>query len=365
MAKKNNNSNFRDIKYIKLAYEQASINLGSTSTNPSVGCVVVKNNSVISSGYTSLNGRPHAEKNALEKNENYKNSDLYVTLEPCSHYGKTPACINNIIHKKIRRVIFSTYDIDERSKKKSEKKLKNKKIVVKKFILAKLAKKFYQSYFLQTTTQLPFIDAKLAISNDLFTINKKNKWITNIKSRRLGNFLRSKYDCLLTTSKTINVDDPLLDCRIEGLEKKTPVLCIVDRSFIINKNSKIFKEKNRKIYIFVITKNEAKEKYLKDRGIRIIRFSQNYKADQHLIKMFYFIKKLGFHRILIESGITFLNQMLRFKMIKNFYLFKTPINLKSKGSNNSNILLIKKLKISKKNKIGVNLKEDSLYKVQL
>ena len=100
MANKNNNSSYTDIKYIKLAFEQAIINLGSTSSNPSVGCVVVKNNSVISSGCTSLNGRPHAESNALKKIIDYKNADLYVSLEPCSHYGKTPPCIDKIIKKK-------------------------------------------------------------------------------------------------------------------------------------------------------------------------------------------------------------------------------------------------------------------------
>ena len=123
MANKNNNLNYKDINYIKLAYEQASINLGSTSANPSVGCVIVKNNSVISSGYTSLNGRPHAEYNALKKKIDYKNSDIYVSLEPCSHYGKTPPCTNKIIRKKIKRVIFSVNDADARSKKKQKRNL--------------------------------------------------------------------------------------------------------------------------------------------------------------------------------------------------------------------------------------------------
>ena len=77
-------------QFLKLAFNIAKVNLGKTSLNPSVGCVVVKNNSVISSGYTSINGRPHAEFNALKSQKNFKNSDLYVTLEPCTHYGVTP-----------------------------------------------------------------------------------------------------------------------------------------------------------------------------------------------------------------------------------------------------------------------------------
>ena len=101
----NQNSNF----FIKLAFNQAAKNLGSTGKNPSVGCIVEKNGTVLSSGCTSINGRPHAEYNALNKRINFKNSNIYITLEPCSHYGLTPPCVNKIIKKKIKKVYFSVY----------------------------------------------------------------------------------------------------------------------------------------------------------------------------------------------------------------------------------------------------------------
>ena len=355
----------KDLFYTKLAFQQANINLGSTKTNPSVGCIVVKNDSVISSGRTSLSGRPHAEANALKKNIDYLNSDLYVTLEPCSHYGKTPPCVKKIIEKKIRRVVFSIADIDPRSKNKAQKNLKNKKIFVKKIMTSKLAKKFYQSYFLQSSDKIPFIDAKLAISKDYFTINNKKNWITNKKSRNLGNFLRSKYDCLLTTSETINKDNPLLNCRIEGLEKRTPSLIIFDRYFKINKNIKILKENNRKIYIFTTVNNLLKENFFKKKGVKIIKFSST--ADDNLIlkKMIFRIKKLGLNRIFVESGNTFLSKLLKNNLIKNLYLFKSSQKLLLAGQNNSSLSQIKKIKILKKNKIKVNLYGDSLYKINL
>ena len=353
----------RDLFYTKLAFQQANINLGSTKINPSVGCIVVKNDSVISSGRTSLNGRPHAEANALIKKIDYTDSDLYVTLEPCSHYGKTPPCIKKIIEKKIKKVVFSVADVDLRSKNKAQKYLNDKKILVKKFIFKKVAEKFYQSYFLQSSNKLPFIDAKLAISKDYFTINKKNKWITNKKSRNLGNFLRSKYDCLLTTSETINKDNPLLSCRIEGLEKKTPSLIIFDRNFKINKNIKILKEDNRKIFIFTTVYNSSKENFFKKKGVKIIKFSSTNNDDLILKKMIYKIKTLGLGRIFVESGSTFLSQLLRNDLVKNLYLFKSSQKLLSIGQNNSSLLQIKKIKIQKKDKIKVNLYGDSLYKV--
>ena len=93
-------------RYLKIAFNLAKINLGKTGLNPSVGCVIVKNNSVISSGYTSLNGRPHAEFNALNFKKDFRNSDLYVTMEPCTHYGLTPPCTNIISKKGIKRIFF-------------------------------------------------------------------------------------------------------------------------------------------------------------------------------------------------------------------------------------------------------------------
>ena len=119
---KTNHNNF-----LKLAFNIAKVNLGKTSQNPSVGCVVVKNNSVISSGSTSINGRPHAEFNALKSQKNFKNSDLYVTLEPCTHYGVTPPCTNIIAKKGVKRVFFSFDDIDTRTTKRSKKILSKKK----------------------------------------------------------------------------------------------------------------------------------------------------------------------------------------------------------------------------------------------
>ena len=90
--------------FSNLAFNLAENHIGRTGINPSVGCVVVKNNSVISTGITSINGRPHAEFNALNKNINFSDSEMYLTLEPCTHYGKTPPCIDLIKRKKIKQV---------------------------------------------------------------------------------------------------------------------------------------------------------------------------------------------------------------------------------------------------------------------
>ena len=131
MVNLKNKFNSLESHFLSLAFEQAQINLGSTKKNPSVGCIVEKNGAVISSGCTSINGRPHAEYNALKKLKNAKNANLYVTLEPCSQYGVTPPCTNLIIKKKIKKVIYSTNDLDFRSKKRSKKILQKKRLLLK------------------------------------------------------------------------------------------------------------------------------------------------------------------------------------------------------------------------------------------
>ena len=117
--------------YLDLAFRQAEKNLGKTKSNPSVGTVVVKNNSVISIGVTSVNGRPHAEYNALKNEKNLFGADLYTTLEPCTHYGLTPPCVNMIIKKKIKNVYYAFEDPDLRTHKKAKKILKKKGVRVK------------------------------------------------------------------------------------------------------------------------------------------------------------------------------------------------------------------------------------------
>ena len=118
--------------FIKLAFEQAKINLGSTGTNPSVGCVIEKNGSIISSGFTGINGRPHAEFNALNKKIKFKNSSD-TSLEPCSHYGKTPPCTKKKSKKKIKKVFFPINDFDKITANKAQKILKKRGIKSYKF----------------------------------------------------------------------------------------------------------------------------------------------------------------------------------------------------------------------------------------
>ena len=348
--------------YLKLAFNIAKVNLGKTSSNPSVGCVVVKDNSVISSGCTSLNGRPHAEFNALKHKRDFKDSDLYVTMEPCTHFGVTPPCTNIIAKKGVKRVFFSFNDTDKRTKKKLKKELNKKKIKVYKKPINNFHD-FYQSYFSIHKNTTPYVDAKIATSRDYFTINKKSKWITNYLSRNRAHLIRSEYEAIISTSKSINRDNSLLNCRLEGFNNNKPDLIIVDLNLRIKTKLNILNKMNkRKIFIATTVLKGKKISYLKQRGIRIIPI-KSLKSKNDFIHFFKILKNYSYNRILIESGLIFLNELLKNKLIYNLYIFKSSIKLGKRGKNNTSNNIIKKLRLKKK--IKVNLNGDELYKVKI
>ena len=283
-------------------------------------------------------------------------------MEPCTHYGITPPCTNLIVRKGIKKVFFASDDFDVRTANLAKKKLvkANIKVFKKK---QKNFDKFYQSYFINKKKLEPYIDAKIAISKDYYTINKNSRWITNIHSRKRAHLIRSEYDAIISTSKSINFDNSQLNCRIDGFDNNKPDLFIIDMKLKLKKNLKIFnKNPKRKIFLFTSIKNSKKKEFLNKQGIKVI-FLKRLTVKNDFKELFKIIKKLGYNRLLIESGLVFLNTLLKYKLIFNMFVFKSTIHLFNKGSNNTTNLYIKKLKLN--NKIKVNLDKDYLYKVKI
>ena len=344
--------------FLHLAFQIAEKNLGKTGLNPSVGSIVVNNDTVISSGVTSINGRPHAEFNALNKVKNTAGSTLYTSLEPCVHRGKTPPCTDIIIKKKIKNVFFGLEDPDRRTFKKA-KKILNANGIKTKLIRSKKYNNFYRSYIINKKFKIPFISAKIAISKDYFTINKNYKWITNNFSRKITHLIRSQHDGIISTSKSINYDNALLNCRIEGLNEFKPDLFIVDLNLKLKKNlllNKILKK--RKTYLITYKTNRKKAQVFKKKGYKIIFINSLINQDDFNL-LFKKIYRMGYSRILVETGLTFLNTFIKNKLVNDLYIFKTKNNLDKKGKNNATLRYLKS--ISSK-PISINLKNDKLYK---
>ncbi len=347
--------------FSNLAFNLAETNLGKTNKNPSVGCIVVKDNSVISSGVTSLRGRPHAEFNALNKKLNFKDSTIYTTLEPCTHYGLTPPCTQIIKNKKISKVFYCFDDPDYRTFRKAANILRKKKIILNK--INHNRKDFYKSYYLNKLKNMPLLDAKIAVSKDHFTINKKSKWITNERSRKIAHLIRSKYDCIISTSKSINLDNSLLNCRINGLNNNKPDLIIIDRFLKLKKSVKLLKIANkRKTYVLTCSNNKKKIIFFRKKGIKIIKINKLIEKKDFifLLKKIY---KLGKTRILVECGLKFLQEILKLNLINKLYIFRSNKLLNKNGYRKFKSTYIGECK--EKNRINVNLANEELFSIKI
>ena len=310
---------------MKLAFDLASVRKGLTGENPSVGCVIVKNDKIISIGQTGFNGRPHAETNAINNSfQSLIGSKIYITLEPCNHYGKTAPCTKSIIKSGIKEVFYSIDDIDKKVKGKSFKILSKKNIKVKKGLLKDVAKDFYEPYIINRKLKIPFVTAKIAVSKNNLIFSEKRKRITSQVSDKLSHYLRFKNDGLMISSNTLNIDNPKLNCRLIGYEKFSPKRIILDKNLDININTYIFKSaKKNNTIIFHCSLNHSKIKILKKKGIILIKLKLNNKKkfDLKIIlkKLFY----LGIKNLLVEGGEKITKEMIKKRLINQFYLFKS------------------------------------------
>jgi diaminohydroxyphosphoribosylaminopyrimidine deaminase / 5-amino-6-(5-phosphoribosylamino)uracil reductase len=326
MSTKKDKFSKKDKAYMELALSLASARHGLTGINPSVGCVIVKNDEIISIGQTNYDGRPHAEYNAIKNsNVNLEGSKMYITLEPCTHYGKTPPCTNLIIKNKIKEVFYSIEDIDKKVKGKSFRILKSKKIIVKKGLLKKNVSDFYSTYFFNRKKKLPFVTGKIATSKNNFIYSAKIKRITDKFSDKFTHFLRYKNDSIMISYKTLNKDNPKLNCRLEGLKEFSPKRIILDNNLNTKTNSYIFKTADKtNTIIFYNKANKQKITLFKKKGIQLMK--------SNLIRLKYFdlklvlkkLYKIGIRNILVEGGNDLSGNFLKKKLFNQFYLFKSP-----------------------------------------
>lgn len=242
-------------KYISRCIELGKLGIGNTYPNPSVGSCIVYNNKIIGEGYTSRPGKNHAEINAINSvkiKSQLKESTLYVTLEPCSHHGKTPPCTNEIIKNKIPRVIIGTLDPHTEVSGKGIKQLEEAGIEVVLGVLENKCKDHHKRFLTFINKKRPYIILKWAETNDGFIAPKtKNElkpvWISNRHSRQLVHKWRSEEQCLIVGRKTISEDNPKLTTR--DWDGRDPIVVIISKDNNLNNNLNIFNSKAEKIII--------------------------------------------------------------------------------------------------------------------
>ncbi|QCL72849.1 bifunctional diaminohydroxyphosphoribosylaminopyrimidine deaminase/5-amino-6-(5-phosphoribosylamino)uracil reductase RibD [Agrobacterium tumefaciens] len=231
-----------DEKFMARAIEVSLRHQGQTLTNPSVGCVLVKDGKIIAEAVTAIGGRPHAERQALEiAGEAARGATAYVTLEPCSHWGKTPPCANALVEYGVARVVVAVDDPDERVSGRGYTILRDAGIVVETGLLRAEGKRALAGYLTRQVKKRPHVILKLAVSADGM-IGREGEGqvaITGPESRHAVHELRARCDCILVGIRTAIADDPELTVRIAGMEQRSPVRIVLDRQFELPLTSKL------------------------------------------------------------------------------------------------------------------------------
>ena len=348
-------------KIMNFAINLAENNKYLTGTNPSVGCVIVKKNKILSFATTNSGGRPHAESIALSQNKYNKGTTLYSTLEPCSHQGKTPPCTNVIIKNKVKKVYYSIEDKDFRTFNKTKNILKLKNIIAISGLQKHKVHNLYKEYNYIRSNKSPYLIGKIACSKNN-NILRNNSPITNEHSRKVSHLLRFQNQAILTSYKTVNTDNPKLNCRLNGLEKFSPTVIVIDKNLKIKINSFVIKNsKWNNLIIFHSSKNISKIKVLKNKGIKLIFQKVENNSDLNIKKITQKIYNLGLHRLLIESGKDLMTSFLEENLLNEFYFFKSDkIILNRDKINISSLVKMINKKYKNKEKINTYLGNDTL-----
>ena len=314
-------------EYMRRALELARKGEGHTSPNPMVGCVVVKDGRIISEGYHEKYGEFHAERNALTRcTEDTAGADLYVTLEPCCHQGKTPPCTDIIIEKKIARVFVGSMDSNPLVAGKGVQILRDHGIYVETGILDAECRKLNEVFYHYIATKTPFVVMKYAMTLDgkIACATGDSKWVTGEIARTQVHRMRGRYRGIMVGIGTVLADDPMLNCRVEG--GVDPVRIICDSNLHIPTESQVVKTTSD-IETIVACSQEALEserkqekiRRLKEAGIQIIGTE-----GAHGVNLMELMKKLGgqnIDSILLEGGGTLNASALEDGIVNKVYAY--------------------------------------------
>lgn len=291
-------------RYMRVAISLARRQSGQTHPNPGVGAVIVKDGQIIAQGITASGGRPHAETIAINNaGDKVTGATIYITLEPCSHHGKTPPCVDAIIASGIKTVVVACTDKNHAVNGNGITALKSAGIEVIENICEKEALEINQGFFSVIEKNRPYIALKIATSLDGKITSPNNRWLTGEAARNYGHLLRSQYDVILTGIGTVLADDPLLTCRLAGLEQRSPVRVVLDRNKRIPKNAKLLTDDHE---TWVMGHNELQETIAE-------------------------LTKRGITRILVEAGAKLTTAFLESKLVDKVYWFRAPITIGEGG----------------------------------
>lgn len=316
-----------DTHLMSTALALAARGLGQVAPNPAVGCVLSVDGEVVGRGWTQPGGRPHAESEALRRaGARAKGATAYVTLEPCAHQGQTPPCADALIDAGVARVVIAVPDPDERVDGNGVERLEAAGIEVSVGLCEVQAREVNAGFFKRNAKGLPFVSLKLASTADgqIATRVGNSQWITGRAARRRGHLLRATHNAILSGIGTALADDPMLTCRLEGMEDRSPIRVILDSTLRIPLESKLMLSA-REFPVWIITTDNAdkgREQACKDAGAEIIRVRADSDGRPDITAALSELAGRGINRVLAECGPGVAAALLKARLVDRLQWFR-------------------------------------------
>ena len=328
-AQKTRESKAADHRFMELALMLGRRGQGRTWPNPAVGAVVVKDGVIVGRGWTQPGGRPHAESEALTRaGEATVGATLYVTLEPCSHVGKTPACADTAIACGITRVVSAIEDPNPEVAGQGHARLRSAGITVDVGLGAGEAARDHAGHFRRVRDKRPHVILKLAVSQDdkIAVAGHKPIAISGEAAKARVHLLRAQCDAVLVGIGTVRADDPLLNCRLPGMEDRSPVRVVLDRSLRISGTSRlVHSARETPLWVMTSTVAEAPAAMkLGAAGAQVIRIATTSGPGLDLLAVLHALGEKGITRLLVEGGARVASSFVAAGLVDEFWMLRGP-----------------------------------------
>ncbi|MEM9468719.1 MAG: bifunctional diaminohydroxyphosphoribosylaminopyrimidine deaminase/5-amino-6-(5-phosphoribosylamino)uracil reductase RibD [Pseudomonadota bacterium] len=328
-------SDSNDIWHMRSALSLARTGLGRTWPNPTVGCVIVKEGIVLARARTADGGRPHAETIALNKaGEQAKGATAYVTLEPCSHQGKTGPCSAALIESGVKRVVIACVDSDERVSGEGIRMLEQAGIQVDVGVCEQEARDLNVGFFLNREGGRPFITLKTASTLDSKMVSEsgKREKITGKEAHHFAQVLRAQHDAILIGVNTVLADNPSLTTRLDGVHHSI-IRIVLDTHLKLKGDEKLFDSIEENPVFILTTKNMNEAKTLHEKGAEIVQVDANREGQIDLHQVMKALAEKGLTRILVDGGAQVVTSFLKEDLCDEFLWFRSGLLMGSQAYN--------------------------------
>ncbi|MEI6558986.1 MAG: bifunctional diaminohydroxyphosphoribosylaminopyrimidine deaminase/5-amino-6-(5-phosphoribosylamino)uracil reductase RibD [Rhodospirillaceae bacterium] len=323
-------------RFMAAALALAGRGLGSVWPNPAVGCVIVRDGVVVGRGWTQPGGRPHAETEALARaGAAARGATAYVSLEPCSHHGKTPPCAGALIAAGLRRCIIACEDPDPRVSGEGIARLRAAGIETELGLMAAEARALNHGFFLRLEHQRPLVTLKLATSLDgrIATHTGVSQWITGATARAWSHGLRARHDAILIGIGTAQADDPELTCRLPGLGQRSPVRVVADSHLSLSLTARLVRD-SRQASLWLACRDDAdpvRARAFAGCGVELLTLSGGPPGTIGAAPLLAALAGRGITRVLVEGGSRLAGSLLRAGLVDRLEWFRAPLLIGGDG----------------------------------